>query len=201
MIRSNSVYSAAKTLRLKQREYNRSRLGIRDLSYFAVVLWVSGVLVTNVVTKATQVFAYQTPNPQTIIQYQTAKPDERIEKLRIFLESKNSPLAPYASLIISQSDLYALDWTRIVAISGMESHYGVQVPKNSYNAWGLGGNNFIYFTSWEEGIKFEAKTLGSNYKLNENQGIKDKYCPAKAGCNEKWAKIVTDTSKKILEGK
>jgi hypothetical protein len=201
------VYSAIRTLNSKTQVRQNPLLGFRDLAYGALLILVVGSFIADIpvkaaIDKANSVLSYQDPvTPQTIIEYQSFIPEsDRVSKLRQFLESKNSPLAPHAQLIVSESDKYALDWTKIVAISGMESSFGVLMPTNSYNAWGLGGTNFIYFSSWEEGIKYEAKTLGSNYKLNENQGIKDKYCPA-PGCNQSWAKIVTDTTNTILEGK
>lgn len=124
--------------------------------------------------------------------------DPRANKLQNFLQSKNSPLAPYAELIISESDRYAVDWTKIVAISRMESDYGNRIPKNSFNAWGLGGHNLMHFENWEEAIRYEAKLLGESYKQAENNGVKVKYCPSSDGCNQQWSFIVTNASKEIL---
>jgi hypothetical protein len=199
------VYSAVKTLNLNTRP--KSRLGFRDLAYGLIIICIAGGLIADIpikgaIEKATAVLAYQDlTNPQTTIEYQSFIPEsERVSKLRQFLELKKSPLAPYSQLIVSESDKYAIDYTKIVAISCIESSCGLKLPEGSHNAWGLGGKNFIYFGSWEEGIRSIAKTLGTSYKQNENQGIKDKYCPA-PGCNQSWAKIVTDTTNTILEGK
>lgn len=127
-----------------------------------------------------------------------AKEDPRIIKLKTFLKSKNSPLADYAELIVKEADNYDIGWTRLVAISGMESHYGLKIPSGSHNAWGLGGSKFMRFESWPEAISYASRQLGSNYKLNENSGIQAKYCPSSSGCNPEWAKVVTNNSKEIL---
>jgi hypothetical protein len=123
--------------------------------------------------------------------------DNRIKKLEAFLKAKNSPLADYAQLIVEQADLYDIGWTRIVAISSIESGLGINCPDNSHNAWGM-GKPFMYFDTWEDGIKFASKLIGNNYKLNENQGIKTKYCPSWDGCNPAWANHVTNISNEIL---
>lgn len=124
--------------------------------------------------------------------------DPRIAKLKAFLESKHSPLAPYSELIIEQADKYDIGWTKIVAISQIESDFAKKLPNNSHNAWGLGGSKFMYFSNWEEGIKYASWLIGTHYKQNENQAIKSKYCPASANCNPEWANVVTRTTRDIL---
>lgn len=124
--------------------------------------------------------------------------EDRVRKLGIFLNSNNSPLAPYTQLIIDEADKYDIGWTKIVAISGMESKYGNSAPQGSYNAWGIGGSRFMYFSSWEEGIRYTSWLLGNSYKWNENAGIQQKYCPSSDGCNPGWVTIVTNTTREIL---
>lgn len=124
--------------------------------------------------------------------------DVRMNKVRAYLISKQSPLAEHAETIVTMADKYAIDWTRIVAISGMESAFGTKLPEGSYNAWGLGGSNFMYFASWDESIEYATKLLANHYRLNELKGIKAKYCPESDNCNPKWAEIVNDNSKEIL---
>jgi hypothetical protein len=126
--------------------------------------------------------------------------DPRINKLQSFLELKKSPLAPHAAYIIEQADKYDIGWTRLVAISSMESGYGKNCPAASHNAWGI-GKPFFYFDSWEEGIAYASELLGNHYTLNANSGIKAKYCPASDNCNPDWANHVTEVSNQILASK
>lgn len=127
------------------------------------------------------------------------KHDARVKQLQSFLVKKNSPFADKAEYIVRQADIYDIGWTKLASISGMESGYGINIPNGSYNAWGLGGSNFIYFKSWEESIHFASSLLGNNYKLNEYSAIKAKYCPASDGCNPEWSKTVTGISHNILD--
>lgn len=133
-----------------------------------------------------------TPTPKVIYK------DIRINKVRAYLGEKHSPLAEHAETIVNMADKYAIDWTRVVAISGMESSYGTKLPEGSYNAWGLGGSNFMYFASWDESIEYATKLLAKHYRVNELKGIKAKYCPESDNCNPKWAEIVADNSEAIL---
>jgi len=91
--------------------------------------------------------------------------DNRVKILREFLESYNSPLAPFAGTFVETADIYNLDWRLVASISGVESTFGQQIPANSYNGWGWGiyGNNVIYFSSWEDGIQTISKGLRERY--------------------------------------
>lgn len=125
--------------------------------------------------------------------------DPRVDKLTTMLEEKGSPLAPYATLIIEQADKYDIGWTRLYAISGIESSFGKQIKEDSHNAWGIGGDtDFMYFDSWEEGIIFTSRMLGKHYSWNANKGIQSKYCPTDT-CDEVWAERVTEFSQEVLE--
>lgn len=129
----------------------------------------------------------------------TPAPDQRITKLKSFLVSKNSPLESYTELIIQEADKNDIGWTWIIGISCMESACGLKLPSGSYNAWGLGGSKFMYFRSWEESIKYMSQLIGTNYRHNILQGIKQNYCPASDGCNPNWSQIVAQASKDIIQ--
>ncbi|OGH37402.1 MAG: hypothetical protein A3B44_02010 [Candidatus Levybacteria bacterium RIFCSPLOWO2_01_FULL_38_21] len=91
--------------------------------------------------------------------------DNRVKILREFLESYNSPITPFAKEFVETADIYNLDWRLLVAISGVESTFGHQIPAGSFNGWGWGvyGNNVTYFSSWTEGIKIISKGIRENY--------------------------------------
>lgn len=91
--------------------------------------------------------------------------DSRVKILQGYLQSKNSPLAPYAVDFVTQADKYNLDWRFVAAISGLESSFGKAIPYNSYNGWGWGvyGDNVIRFSSWSEGIATISQGLRERY--------------------------------------
>lgn len=88
--------------------------------------------------------------------------DCRVEKLRAFLESYNSPLAKYAEDFVKIADQHGLDWRLIPAITGVESTFGRQIPYRSFNAYGW-VNGEYRFDSWEQSIEIVAKTLKEKY--------------------------------------
>ncbi len=96
--------------------------------------------------------------------------DNRAEVLRGFLESYDSPLAPYAGEFVYYADKYNLDWRLVASIAGLESTFGKRIPYNSYNGWGWGiyGDNMIRFNSWSEGIETISKGIRDRY-LKEGQ--------------------------------
>lgn len=112
--------------------------------------------------------------------------DPRVEKLEEYLTSHNSPLAPYAKIIIANADKYNLDWRLVASISGVESTFGKRLPRNSYNAYGWNGGNY-YFKSWEDGIETVSKTLRQNYM--DKWGAKTIYdiAPIYAPPSKTWA--------------
>lgn len=91
--------------------------------------------------------------------------DTRVEILHDYLAKRNSPLADNAGTFVNKADEYHLDWRLVVAISGLESGFGKQIPANSYNGWGWGiyGDNVKYFASWDEAIETISKGLRENY--------------------------------------
>lgn len=88
--------------------------------------------------------------------------DKRGEKLKRFLESYHSPLAPCSFFIVKTADRYSLDWKLVPAISGLESSFGKRIPHNSYNAYGW-ANGRYYFKDWQDGIEIVSKTLKESY--------------------------------------
>jgi len=101
--------------------------------------------------------------------------DSRVRILREYLEKYNSPLVPYAGTFVETADKYNLDWKLVVAISGVESTFGREIPNDSYNGWGWGiyGDNMIRFSSWNEGIETISEGLRNKYM--DKWGAKDVY--------------------------
>ncbi len=93
------------------------------------------------------------------------KADQRAKVLHAYLLQFDSPLVEYAPYFVKYADDYNLDWKLLVAISGVESTFGKEIPYGSYNGWGWGiyGDNRIYFKSWEDGIKTVSAGLRTDY--------------------------------------
>jgi hypothetical protein len=129
--------------------------------FFVAILCLPGTRVMAAeVTESAQAasLAFRLPEIQ---------PDERVAKLQTFLQSYNSPLASEAKTFIDEADRNNLDWKLVAAIAGVESTFGLQIPANSYNAWGwgipTGAQSGIAFTSWRYGITTVSEGLAKNY--------------------------------------
>lgn len=88
--------------------------------------------------------------------------DYRVYTLRKFLNKFGSPLTPYSLEFIKQADYYGIDYRIVPAITGVESTFGKQIPKYSYNAYGWVNGNYS-FKSWSDSIQIVTKTLKYNY--------------------------------------
>ncbi|MEK7074038.1 MAG: hypothetical protein AAB960_01775 [Patescibacteria group bacterium] len=93
--------------------------------------------------------------------------DERVVRLKIYLETHNSPLADSAGHFVSEADRLGLDWKLVAAIAGVESTFGKHIPANSYNGWGwgvfTGMSDGIHFVSWNDGITKVSEGLRYRY--------------------------------------
>lgn len=117
--------------------------------------------------------------------YSEARIDQRVVRLKSFLESYNSPLAPYAFEFVTYADLYDIDWRLVPAISGVESTFGKRIPQGSYNAYGW-VNGKYRFQSWEDSIEIVSKTLREKYYnkgATSIQKIAKRYAPP----SQSWA--------------
>lgn len=115
------------------------------------------------------VYAADLPEDATLVIHRIASPspDLRAVKLSKFLESHNSPLAPYADKFVTEADKNHLDWKLVTAISGVESTFGAAIPTYSYNAWGwgvfTGKESGVNFKDWSDGIAQVSEGLKKNY--------------------------------------
>ncbi|KKQ43040.1 MAG: hypothetical protein US60_C0008G0007 [Microgenomates group bacterium GW2011_GWC1_37_8] len=111
--------------------------------------------------------------------------DNRVSKLSDFFENYKSPLAPFSDEFIYWADYYNLDWRLIPAISGVESTFGKNIPKSSFNAYGWANGNYK-FTSWENSIEIVAKTLREKY-YNQGANNIDRIAKRYAPPSHTWA--------------
>jgi len=121
--------------------------------------------------------------------------DYRINTLKNYLESHNSPLASYAGSFVLCADKYDLDWRFVAAISGVESTFGKRIPFNSYNAYGW-ANGTYYFDSWDESIEIVSKALREKY-INKGATTIDQIARIYAPPSSTWGSNVKFFMKKI----
>lgn len=130
------------------------------------------------------------------------KPLTREDKVKAYLEERNSPLAPYAGYIVEMADRYDIPWTLSVSIAHKESSLETAGNTTDYNAWGImtwddkGTRSIREFKSWRESIKYHAALISKSYRENMNKAIQVKYCPS-FECSDTWTKDVTRAQKEI----
>ncbi len=115
--------------------------------------------------------------------------DGRSEILRQYLISFNSPLEPYADILVSVSDKYDLDYRLLTAIAQQESNLCKLIPPGSHNCWGWGihSKGTLGFNSFEEAINAVARGIKEDYiekGYTTIEGIMSKYTPLSDGS---WA--------------
>ena len=93
--------------------------------------------------------------------------DSRVTKLKLYLETHDSPLADEAEHFVTEADRLGLNWKLVAAISGVESTFGKHIPRNSYNGWGwaifTGQSDGRHFADWKDGITVVSEGLRYKY--------------------------------------
>src|SRR4030066_1222892 len=143
-------------------------------------------------TTGVQIFA-SLPSSYPEIAGEVLAADARGEIIKDYLNNYESPLEPYAYLIVNTADKYELDFRLITAIAQQESNLCKNYPEGTFNCWGWGihSQGTLGFSSFEEGIEIVSKGLKENY-IKEGYAtpeiIMTKYTPLSNGS---WAKGVT----------
>jgi hypothetical protein len=115
--------------------------------------------------------------------------DARPQIVKNYLQSYDSPLVPYAELIVQTADKYSIDFRLITAIAQQESNLCKIIPPDSYNCWGWGihSKGTLGFASFQEGIEEVSKGLRQEYLDKGYTTVSDimsKYTPQSNGS---WA--------------
>jgi hypothetical protein len=101
--------------------------------------------------------------------------DARGLLLANFLNEHNSPMAPYADLIVAKADANNIDFRLIVSIAMCESNLGKRMPsRDSFNPFGIavytGQQNGKKFNDWEHAIGWISEYLRTRFY---DRGISD----------------------------
>lgn len=124
---------------------------------------------------------------------------DRVEALEKFLEKRKSPLKENAETFVQVADKYNIDYKLLPAIACMESSCGKALIEGTYNpfGWGIYGNNFIAFNSYDQAIETVAQGLHKNY-ISRGYDTIPKMAPIYTPPNSKnWARGVQSFSSEI----
>jgi hypothetical protein len=103
------------------------------------------------------------------------------ERIRRFLARQGSPMARYASNIVTAGIRYRVDPRVVVAIAGVESTYGGYAY--GHNAWGWGSQRW---RSWPVAIDGYTQALSQRYRslrTGRFAAASRTYCPP---CGARW---------------
>lgn len=132
--------------------------------------------------------------------------DARALLLQSFLEQHGSPMAPFADLIVSESDANRFDFRLVVAIAMCESNLGKKMPKmDEYNAWGIGvytgENKGKAFDSWPHAITWVSNYIKTKYYDRGITDLKDIgaiWAPPSVANGYSWTNCVQNFQGTIL---
>lgn len=118
---------------------------------------------------------------------------ENIRKLESFFAKHESPLYPYARIIVEQAEQYGIDYRLVPAIAMNESTLCKNIHENSYNCWGWGiyGDNVTRFESYEDAIRTITKGIRKHYYdkgMSSPSAIMKVYTPGSP--NGVWAEKI-----------
>lgn len=171
-------------------------LGTSVFTLLAISLSNSQVIPTQ------KVFAQTTVKPQVFAATDTKQEsigvtinvaDSRVDIVKQYLESYNSPLSEYAADIIHFADAYGIDFRMIPAIAQQESNLCKKIPEGSFNCWGWGihSKGTLGFQSYTEAIEIVTRGLKTEYfdkGYSTPEEIMSKYTPSSPGT---WANGVS----------
>lgn len=130
-----------------------------------------------------------------------AKRVDREEVLTKFLEECNPNFAETAEAFVEVADKYDLDYRLLPAISRIESSCGRHYIEGTYNpfGWGVYGNNYIGFSSYEEAIETVGKGIKENY-INRGFDTPERIAPIYTPPNHrKWLGAVRSFMREMDE--
>lgn len=93
---------------------------------------------------------------QTQAQLAALRQQRLNQKVQIYLQEQGSPLADYASVLVSLRN-----WKKIVALANAESSMCEKYPVSTNNCWGVGGA-----TLWTMGSNLGEGIVAMNHFLN-----------------------------------
>lgn len=132
--------------------------------------------------------------------------DARTLLLENFLQKNDSPMQPYAELIVQQADRYGLPFQLLPAIAMCESNLGKHVPlKAGFNPLGLavytGTKTGKNFDSWQHAITWASQYVYDRYYSQGITQLRDMekiWSPPSATGDHQWSNCVAFFEENIL---
>ena len=90
---------------------------------------------------------------------------DRVAVLEKFFDKFNSPLAENSETFVDVADRYGIDYTLLPSIACQESTCAKFLIDGTYNpfGWGIYGDNYISFDSYDHAIEEVGKGLNDGY--------------------------------------
>jgi hypothetical protein len=132
--------------------------------------------------------------------------DARTLLLESFFRKNNSPMEPYANLIVTQADTYGFDFRLVPAIAMCESNLGKRVPlKAGFNPFGIavytGSQSGKNFDSWQNAIEWVSAYIHDRYYAQGITTLADIgaiWAPPSVSDGNSWADCVGFFENKIF---
>lgn len=132
--------------------------------------------------------------------------DARGLLLNGFLREYDSPMAPYANLIVHEADKNGIDFRLLVAIAMCESNLGKHMPSSdSYNAFGIavytGQQTGATFKNWPHSIEWVSRYIKESYYdkgITDLKAIGAIWAPPSVETGYSWTNCVSEFQKSIL---
>lgn len=155
---------------------------------------------TEIISPLGNISSYQiasSTNTSMVLGSRVIAADARGRLLTEFLMQYNSPLAPYANLIVDEADRNGIDFRLIVAIAMCESNLGKRIPTNSFNPFGAGVHTGkqtgINFDGWDKAIIWESRYIKERYADRGFRTLKEigaVYAPPSVLTGHSWSSCV-----------
>lgn len=120
----------------------------------------------------------------------------KVKAIERVLSRYNSPLSLEAESFVRAALVYDLDCFLLPSIAGVESTFGKNIAKKSYNPFGWGGGR-VKFSDWADAIITASRGLRKGYMdagVDNLADISKIYCPPQA---DVWKKDVEIFMKKF----
>lgn len=141
-----------------------------------------------------------------VLSAQVIAGDARTLLLENFLRNNQSPMTPYADLIVTQSDKYGFDFRLLPSIAMCESNLGKKVPlKAGFNPFGIavytGTLEGKAFDSWDHAITWVSQYIYNTFYSKGVTSLTDieaTWAPPAVTNGHSWSNCVSYFEKSIL---
>ncbi len=191
LVTSNNIH------RLVKRKNLGIIIGIFLISLFSLTIYIINMKTEKVIPVKADTLIVSEPRNINELPVEFKYIDLDIEKLRIWLDSRDSKLAdePYLSTIVNNAYKFDINPLLLIAITGQEQGF---VPRSNENAEKIANNPFNVFGSWikyntdiHDSSEIAARTVVNLSKDRPNDIEVIKWINRKYAEDENWHKGVS----------